>query len=94
MHCTRHRPGGVNFAADSAHGDPHSDSEAIRAGGETYCLKQIGSYQTVVMATEFSRRWPIGSEAHVSLLEAAKTCVTMQLLPEAIDHMKTVGHAA
>ena len=39
----------------SAHGDPHSDSEAIRAGGETYCLKQIGSYQTVVMATEFSR---------------------------------------
>ncbi|CAE7942798.1 unnamed protein product [Symbiodinium sp. KB8] len=45
------RCGGCDFAADSAHGDPHSDSEAIRAGGETYCLKQIGSYQTVVMAT-------------------------------------------
>ncbi|CAE7477947.1 Pol, partial [Symbiodinium microadriaticum] len=29
---------------------------------------------------------------HLSLLEAAKTCVAM-LLPEAIDHTKTVGHA-
>ena len=33
------RCGGCDFAADSAHGDPHSDSEAIRAGGETYCLE-------------------------------------------------------
>ena len=34
------------------------------------------------------------SSMAATLLEAAKTCVAMQLLPEAIDHMKTVGHAA
>ena len=55
------RIGGFRSRADSAHGDPHSDSVVIRAGGDTYYFKQIGSYQTVVMCTEFSRRWPMAS---------------------------------
>ncbi|CAE7743084.1 Pol [Symbiodinium sp. KB8] len=45
------RCGDCNFAAGSAHREPHSDSEAIRSGGEAYYFKQIGS---VVMATEFA----------------------------------------
>ncbi|OLQ03926.1 hypothetical protein AK812_SmicGene13029 [Symbiodinium microadriaticum] len=56
---------GCNFAADSAHGDPHSDSEAIRAGGETYCLKQIGSYQTLVLSTNFASAQPMQLEERV-----------------------------
>ncbi|CAE7749344.1 Pol, partial [Symbiodinium sp. CCMP2456] len=54
---------GCFFKADSAHGDAHSGSVVIRAGGEAFYFKQVHNYQTLVMATSVSR-WPLGFQVH------------------------------
>ena len=82
--------GGCKIRADAAHSDPHSDSVAILAGGETYYFTQVGDFQTLVMATNFVRL-PLGSKYICRLLEPTALEERLEQMRAALASLEFLG---